>query len=55
MCVPIASSDGRLAVGEARLFWNAMDAWRLAPINPPAKLRGKKLRHRQSAPTFAIA
>jgi len=51
----VIRSDGRLAIGEAQLFWNAVDAWRLAPASTPARLRGKKLRHRRATTDFAIA
>jgi len=51
----VIRSDGRLARGEARLFWNAIDAWRLAPATNASNLRGKKLRRRQPALAFASA
>ena len=49
----VIRSDGRLAAGEARLFWNAVDAWKLAPESGIGKLRGRKLRRRQGAPAGA--
>lgn len=30
----VIRSDGRLHAGEARLFWNAVDAWAMAPGDP---------------------
>ena len=51
----VIRSDGRLALGEARLFWGAMDAWQLAPQEKSNRLRSNKLRRRTqlSAPSFA--
>lgn len=46
--------DGRLHLGEARLFWTAADAWCLAPITHPARARGRNLRRRPFAPSFAM-
>lgn len=51
----VIRSDGRLALGEARLFWNAVDAWQLPPAGSPSGLRSRKLRSQRSAPALAIA
>lgn len=51
----VIRSDGRLALGEARLFWNAVDAWPQALTERSGSLRSKKLRRRQSSPVFALA
>lgn len=53
LILDVIRSDGRLALGEARLFWNAIDAWQLALTAPPRSLRERRLRRRPSA--FAVA
>jgi uncharacterized tellurite resistance protein B-like protein len=50
----VIRSDGRLATGEARLFWNAVDAWKLAREAALGGLRGRKLRRRPGQPAPAI-
>ena len=44
----VIRSDGRLALGEARLFWNAVDAWQ---IGGPGC--GRRFRPRRPTPAFA--
>lgn len=44
----VIRSDGHLTLGEARLYWSAIDAWHLGPTG-----HGKKLPRRRSAQAFA--
>ena len=44
----VIRSDGHLAEGEARLFWNALDAWNLR-LNDGAEVRPRDLASRPKA------